>query len=394
MLTASSMFDPAAIGGFLLDSSIKGSVVVLAGGGLALILRRRSAASRHTMWTAVVAAQLILPALSLVVPHWSVLPATHFAPETSTSAGLAGPNAGVGARIAVAIWCLGVVLLLARATHAHFQVSAKRRRARPVDWSELLQRTAVSLGVGKLPSLLESPDVQVPIVCGNGGYAIILPGNADCWSVSRRETVLLHEMAHIRRRDLLIERLASAASILFWFNPLTRVAVTRLRLECERACDDAVLSAGVAPASYIRELVELLKSAGTPPRTLSESLGLFSRSQIETRLVSLLDCGLPRHETGRGAQIAAVSALIVVAPVLAALSPKRTPIGPAAREMQAIPRASTAARVPPARTYRLSGPSRLVRRAPPEASFELTGSGSLAGPPRLVGAARIDNNNQ
>jgi beta-lactamase regulating signal transducer with metallopeptidase domain len=441
MVGSSFAFESGTAVAFLLDASIKGSVVALTGASLTVILRRHSAAWRHTIWTTVVAAQVILPALSFVLPRWRVLPATltpgsaltemlaAVSGAASHSLTLAGPPvqmplsgpaesaAPAGSDIAMVIWSIGALFFLMRLAGAHVRVVRQRRRARPVaatEWKVLLCQIAQESGVKRMPELLESPDIVIPVVCGTSRCAILLPVGAASWPETRREAVLLHEMAHIRRYDLVVEHVVSAAGILFWFNPLVRMSVAFLRLECERACDDAVLCAGVIPTSYVRELVSLLRTARRAPFTAAASVGLFSTSHIETRMLALLDPRLPRLESSRGVRSAAVVALLVVAPLLAAASPRArgipastTPVQPARNSLNVtgITREDEASRLvrqaPPAwrsqreikaeypRSRRLVGVSRLLRPIRASGPFALNGDRNLTGPGQLDGPAQL-----
>ena len=74
--------------------------------------------------------------------------------------------------------------------------------------------------------------------------AVLLPQGAERWPTSRLEAVLLHELAHVRRRDCLTQLMAEVAVALHWVNPLAWVAAHRLRVEREHACDDQALGAG------------------------------------------------------------------------------------------------------------------------------------------------------
>ena len=69
--------------------------------------------------------------------------------------------------------------------------------------------------------------------------------------------MLLHELAHIRRRDSLANALSHAACALYWPNPLVWIAAARLRREAEIAADDAVINAGIRPSTYASELLAL-----------------------------------------------------------------------------------------------------------------------------------------
>ena len=84
----------------------------------------------------------------------------------------------------------------------------------------------------------------MPIACGVIRPTVVLPAAADDWPDDRVRVVLLHELAHVRRRDCLTQAVADAACAVFWFNPLAWMAVRELRRERERACDDMVLAAG------------------------------------------------------------------------------------------------------------------------------------------------------
>ena len=70
----------------------------------------------------------------------------------------------------------------------------------------------------------------------------MLPVAAQDWSDEQLRSVLLHELAHIKRRDVLGQLLAQFACALHWFNPLVWFAAWRLHVERERACDDLVLA--------------------------------------------------------------------------------------------------------------------------------------------------------
>ena len=89
-------------------------------------------------------------------------------------------------------------------------------------------------------------DVSTPLTCGVVRPLILLPPAARAWDESRLRAVLLHESAHVRRRDCLAKYVAQGARALLWWNPLAWMVATRLNHEQELACDDAVLSAGVA----------------------------------------------------------------------------------------------------------------------------------------------------
>jgi beta-lactamase regulating signal transducer with metallopeptidase domain len=88
---------------------------------------------------------------------------------------------------------------------------------------------------------------------------IVLPRDAEVWNEERQWFVLAHELAHIRRRDGILQPIHQLACALYWFNPLIWVASKRLQLERERACDDEVLQLGANADDYASHLLEIAR---------------------------------------------------------------------------------------------------------------------------------------
>ena len=100
--------------------------------------------------------------------------------------------------------------------------------------------------------------------------------------------MLLHELAHVRRRDCLTQLAASTTCALYWMNPLAWYAAKALRRERERACDDAVLAAGTAGPTYAEHLLDVARAARhvTTP-TWSGGVAMAHRSELEGRLMAI-----------------------------------------------------------------------------------------------------------
>ena len=130
-----------------------------------------------------------------------------------------------------------------------------------------------------------------------------MPADADTWSESRLRVVLLHELAHVKRRDCLTHVLGQAACAFHWFNPLAWLAVKRARTERERACDDLVLACGTRGSDYADQLLEMarvLRGDRFPALLGGASLAMAHRSQLEGRLMAILDpAGAPLGDDAR-----------------------------------------------------------------------------------------------
>ena len=76
---------------------------------------------------------------------------------------------------------------------------------------------------------------------------------------------------------------------LHWFNPMVWLALRRQWIECERACDDRALAAGLRPSEYAEHLLEILRTSSPAVFSASAAVTMVRRSQFEGRLLSILD---------------------------------------------------------------------------------------------------------
>jgi TonB family protein len=128
-----------------------------------------------------------------------------------------------------------------------------------------------------------------PLTCGIFRPLIILPRFARDWSENRRRVVICHELAHIARADWLLQIGAELACGLYWFHPLAWVAAGHMRQESERACDDFVLNYGIEAPAYANELLDLARTLKNTNSTWSTALALTRPSNLERRLLSMLN---------------------------------------------------------------------------------------------------------
>jgi hypothetical protein len=183
----------------------------------------------------------------------------------------------------------------------------------------------------ELNALAESHDVRwpigvavsdlttTPIVTGIWRPLIVLPRAVSEWSSARLRAVLLHELAHIKRCDCLTQTLARLICAAYWFNPLVWIATRRLRIEQERACDDFVLASGTKASEYAAHLSGIAR--GLQRARLSAlataSLAMARSSQVESRLMAILDPTIQRSSAPGARAVAAAMVLLVVIPLSA-----------------------------------------------------------------------------
>src|SRR5688572_3611199 len=309
---------PAAL---LIQITLKATIVLIAAWLVTRMMARGSAAGRHLVWTLAIVAVLALPIVQFAAPRWDLplLPAEAAytatpwaaapaplpdpAPEPSPSAPVAQMETGQSplpvetrtidwSTLVMAVWLAGVSIALLRFAAGLIWVSWITRRASPVTDSrslQLLAAAAATLRVAAPVSLRSSADTAIPVACGIGTPAILLPPDAREWSAERLGVVLLHEMAHVARRDCLVQSIAQLARAAHWFNPLAHLAAARLRAEQERACDDLVLAAGTDAPDYADHLFEIARTFKSERFPAWAALAMARPSQLEGRLVSILD---------------------------------------------------------------------------------------------------------
>ena len=352
----------------LLDTALKGSILIAAAAIVVYFLRGKSAAARHAAWTAAVVGHLALPVFALLLPQWSVpvLPApswlsekpaepvttkseiTTSAPSIPVSAPvlnsaepkLAPPSAALSresilsriprspASIVILIWTLGTVVVLLRLAVGTWKVGRLAKKGDRVDdgeWLSLTQRVANRLGISRPLTLLRGDRLAVPVTWGVVYPAVLLPHDSLEWPEERRRFVLVHEMAHVKRFDALTQLVAQIAIAVFWFDPLIWIAAHRMRVEREHACDDYVIRDGTKPSLYAGELLEMVQSIGSPRHESAApafaALAMARRSEFEGRMLAILDSRQDRHTLGRKSTIAAIAALAFLVFPLSALRP-------------------------------------------------------------------------
>ena len=343
----------------LLDATLKGTallLVILAG---ARLMRRAPAATRHQLWAAGLVSLIVLPLAAYAVP-WKleVLPdaaavrvlagvrsdavvtfaddgtGTPATASVGSGAEEADPSASpaqASARGALVqrgaglIWAtgalLGVLLLIVSGASASRMVG----RAEVLDeepWRADARAAAGRIGLTRPVMLLRGRNTRLAFTTGLFRPAIVLPAECTGWTAERRLAVLLHELAHVQRHDLLIHLVGRLACALHWFNPLVWLAARRQRAEGEKACDDLVLASGATPSAYAGHLLDIVRGAGDL-RAPYVVVPMAHRSEFEGRILAILAPAQARHSSrvGSAATIALAGTMVVL---LAAMSPVST----------------------------------------------------------------------
>lgn len=275
----------ASLGWTLLHFLWQGAVIgVLFGISLA-VASRASARARYHIGLVFLALLAILPVVTFL---W-------LSPDTSvtTSAAVSAPTLFAGAATAAAaaaadwraivdpylpwtvlIWAFGVLLMTTRLL---FEWRDVRRLTRldiePLspEWQARVAKLRERLGVERVVLVLRSARVQVPIVVGWLRPVILVPISAFTgltpWHL---ELIVMHELAHVRRHDYLVNLLQVVVETLLFYHPVVRWVSRVVREEREHCCDDLVVARSGDALGYARALTEL---AGAQSLRLQTSVG-------------------------------------------------------------------------------------------------------------------------
>ncbi|MCA9100314.1 MAG: M56 family metallopeptidase, partial [Planctomycetales bacterium] len=237
-----------------------------------------------------------------------VLPVTQ---PSSSSPVRQAPGPGF-APILYAVWLTGVLVVTSRLAYRTFTMQRCVGRSRDVtgaDWHELRSAAAQLLGVPASIPVRVLDGVASPLVTGQWRPAVLLPLDADAWSLERRRLVLLHEFAHVRRRDLWTQTMANLACAFYWFLPLAWWGERQMSRLREIACDDVVVTRCGVPAAYAQTLLEIAQRCQRR-RRVSGAIAMAASSQVEGRIAAILNASRNRASlTTRSACVLGACAL-------------------------------------------------------------------------------------
>jgi beta-lactamase regulating signal transducer with metallopeptidase domain/HEAT repeat protein len=340
----------------------KATLILVAALAITVAMQRASAGSRHLVWLITLGALLLVPALATFTPlrleilPVSTQPVVQQNPSLRSSSaapapiGTATPASAANqldadARLASAsaitsvnngflatlsafdlmmlVWALITLAITAWLGWGALAVRRIVRRSHALDsqdWLTPLYEVSDRLELDEPPRLLSSDDAKMPFACGFLRPTIVLPAECQEWTEDRRRAVLLHELAHVRRHDLLGHTLGRIACALYWFHPLVWTAARKLRNESERACDDLALSCGARASDYAEHLLDIVTSVRNDS-TPAMAMAMARRKEFEGRMLAILDPQLRHTSPGKRQSAVLIASLAMISIVVGAAAP-------------------------------------------------------------------------
>lgn len=200
------------------------------------------------------------------------------------------------ANLVAGAYVLGVLAMMFRVIMALWGGHRLRRDATLIGEPGLLELVQVQtgrIGLKAAPAIAYCQRVATPAVVGILRPMILLPPAAlSGLSTFELEALLIHELAHIRRYDLLVNLLQRLVESVLFFHPAVWYVSRRLNVEREHCCDDLVLSAGIPPLSYADALVrmaEICSGASTAAEVALAATAGKCPTELKRRVLRVLD---------------------------------------------------------------------------------------------------------
>jgi beta-lactamase regulating signal transducer with metallopeptidase domain len=350
--------------GFAWPMLWQSSLLIAALFAVDLLLRRKLRASiRYALWLVVLVKLCVPPTLALPTsPAWWLhkapppavaKPARHYTvtydegplpelPQTPLPAFVPPQptmtNAAwllvvsVGFSSALLLWLLGrwwqITRLVQRAT-------ASERLASISDEAQTI------IGMKLKVRVKLTTNSMSPAVCGLFRPSILIPQSlADNFSDDQLRAVLLHELIHLRRRDVWLNFAQALVQISYWWHPLVWLANARIRRVREEAVDDAVMLALRDKAeAYAPTLLEVAKLALNRPLASLGLVGILeSRHALRQRIERLVDFRPPRKS---GLTLVSLLGILAFTAVAVPMGDGPSPVQPAATSSVNAPNTNT-----------------------------------------------------
>jgi len=196
-------------------------------------------------------------------------------------------------------------------------------RTAPAQWQERLDQLIRKLRISRPVILLESALIKVPVVIGALKPAVLVPiGMLAHLPADQVESILLHELAHIRRRDYLFNVVQHIVDTLFFFNPALIWISSLIRTERENCCDDIA----IRETRSRRQLIEALVSFHEYRQREGEFAVAFAGSkenQVVKRVKRIVH--KTNHSLNAGERAVLMGALLVLCAAFVTINHSRKP---------------------------------------------------------------------
>ncbi len=265
----------------VLNSVLAGIAIALLAWAVTSLFRREGSGTRFAVWFLGLVAIAVLPLVSTGLGHraTAVAASAFTLPESF-------------AFYVFLAWAIGAGLGLAHVALGLYRLQRLRATCVPVDVERLedgLRASVIAARAKRQVALCTSDAVRVPAAIGYIRPIVVFPS----WALAEippaeLNAILLHELAHLRRYDDWTNLAQKIVKAIFFFHPAVWFIESRLTLEREMACDDAVLAANFSPCAYAESLVGLAERSFLRRGVQLAQAAVGHVQQLKTRLAEIL----------------------------------------------------------------------------------------------------------
>ena len=231
----------------------------------------------------------------------------------------------------VYLWIIGAGIFALRLMGGYvylLKLSKSGVHPLPGDWLRRVEQLKVKMGIHRHVQWLASDLVEEPLTLFHLKPVILFPvGLLSGLTPEQVETILIHELAHIRRADYLVNILQSIIEIILFYHPAVWWISGRIRQERESCCDDQVMAFGMDPFSYAEALTHVQSFyQSTKPMLTMSAIG--KKGHFTARIQRLF--GHYPKQSSKGKSLLAVGILMLSLSAFAFQQPKKQTVGRAA----------------------------------------------------------------
>jgi len=216
------------------------------------------------------------------------------------------------------LWLAGTVIIAVYVCVRSIKMWRTVKRERPITDQkilDLLEDCKMQMRVETIVAVVVSDRIKSPALFGFIRPRLLLPqGMLETYSLEELRYVFIHELAHLKQRDIYLGWLMALLHVAHWFNPLMWFAFTRIRADREIACDRLAISTMEPdePPQYGRTIVSLLESF-SQTRYLPSVAGILEdKCQVERRIKMIADYKKTTRTRWPGAMLLLVALAFIV----------------------------------------------------------------------------------
>lgn len=314
----------------ILELFWKSSLFVLIGFLINRLFYGQQAAMRFQVWIVIFTAMLCIPLFGNIIPHWLTVesgvdiafksnqyaarpgeaqpsvaqPSVAQHGDDSQTEALPEPassedefitnhseNIVLSKYLKFVTWSVFILINLYYLM-GHLYMGWVLKNARPACKPEVLDKLEAikdSLEIKTKVHLRFSQVVKGPLSYGVLKKYIVLPENHH-WHEEELKYIFMHELTHIKRKDLPLQLFIQLVVAVCWFNPLVWMAYRRFKLDRELACDNHVVkNSDIVASDYAGFLLETARNFSRSSFLSQNALQFAKKTELEGRLLSILN---------------------------------------------------------------------------------------------------------